>query len=152
MVEDCWPQVFGTRVLYAWNCRWEDRCFFLWCAAPWTSHWSPTCGCSETEPCCMGVFVSSPEPWCTYNGLFGSDHVCLNVPPADDAYGIKCSQAKQYLETENVKALADTRLQENYDANQMQRAVLVAALCVRQSAVWRPSMSQVLAYITLFHQ
>jgi hypothetical protein len=66
---------------------------------------------------------------------------------SDDAYGIKCSQAKQYLETENVKALADTRLQENYDANQMQRAVLVAALCVRQSAVWRPSMSQVLAYI-----
>ncbi|KAH8966450.1 hypothetical protein BDL97_03G025700 [Sphagnum fallax] len=50
--------------------------------------------------------------------------------------------AKQYLETENVKALADTQLQENYDANQMQRAVLVAALCVRQSAVWRPSMSQ----------
>jgi hypothetical protein len=56
-------------------------------------------------------------------------------------------QAKQYLETENVKELADTRLQENYDANQMQRAVLVAALCVRQSAVWRPSMSQVLAYM-----
>ncbi len=73
--------------------------------------------------------------------------MCLNLPPADDAYGIKCMQAKQYLETENVKELADTRLQENYDANQMQRAVLVAALCVRQSAVWRPSMSQVLAYM-----
>lgn len=57
--------------------------------------------------------------------------------------------AKQYLETENVKALADTRLQENYDANQMQRAVLVAALCVRQSAVWRPSMSQVLQLLAL---
>jgi hypothetical protein len=75
--------------------------------------------------------------------------VCLNVPPADDAYGIKCTQAKQYLETENVKALADTQLQENYDANQMQRAVLVAALCVRQSAVWRPSMSQVLQLLAL---
>ncbi|KAH8966451.1 hypothetical protein BDL97_03G025700 [Sphagnum fallax] len=57
--------------------------------------------------------------------------------------------AKQYLETENVKALADTQLQENYDANQMQRAVLVAALCVRQSAVWRPSMSQVLQLLAL---
>ncbi|CAM6028388.1 unnamed protein product [Sphagnum balticum] len=57
--------------------------------------------------------------------------------------------AKQYLETENVKALADTRLQENYDVNQMQRAVLVAALCVRQSAVWRPSMSQVLQLLAL---
>lgn len=52
-------------------------------------------------------------------------------------------QAKPYLSAGNVKGMADPRLDGAYDADQMQRMVLTAGLCVRRSAPWRPSMSQV---------
>ncbi|CAK9228866.1 unnamed protein product [Sphagnum troendelagicum] len=52
--------------------------------------------------------------------------------------------AKPFLESESINELVDQQLGGVYDTRQMQRAVLTASLCVRQSAVWRPCMSQVL--------
>lgn len=56
--------------------------------------------------------------------------------------------AKPLLETGNISELADPRLSGQYDVHQMQRMALTASFCVRQSAIWRPSMSEVLQLLT----
>lgn len=47
------------------------------------------------------------------------------------------------LEDRNFDALVDTKLQNNYDPNEMARMVACAAACVRHSARRRPRTSQV---------
>lgn len=49
----------------------------------------------------------------------------------------------QALEEGNYDALVDSKLQRNYDHNEMSRMVACAAACVRHSARRRPKMSQV---------
>ena len=48
------------------------------------------------------------------------------------------------MESGNITELADPKLKGKYDEDQMQRSVETACYCVRQSGVWRPSMSEVL--------
>ncbi|GLJ12376.1 hypothetical protein SUGI_0189630 [Cryptomeria japonica] len=55
---------------------------------------------------------------------------------------------KPLLESGNISELADPRLGGQYDIHQMQRMVLTSSLCIRQSAIWRPSMSEVLQLLT----
>ncbi|ERM97526.1 hypothetical protein AMTR_s00328p00014720, partial [Amborella trichopoda] len=52
--------------------------------------------------------------------------------------------AKPYLEAGDIHSLADPRLQGQYDVQQLEIVVLTASLCIRPSAIWRPSMSEVL--------
>ncbi|XVE71765.1 hypothetical protein DITRI_Ditri10aG0178100 [Diplodiscus trichospermus] len=52
--------------------------------------------------------------------------------------------AKPLMESGNITELADPKLKGKYDEDQMHRSVLTACYCVRQSAAWRPSMSEVL--------
>ncbi|XP_072982713.1 proline-rich receptor-like protein kinase PERK4 [Typha latifolia] len=47
------------------------------------------------------------------------------------------------LEHDKYDALIDPRLKENYDPIQMKRMIVCAAASVRQSARWRPQMSQI---------
>ncbi len=69
----------------------------------------------------------------------------------DDTFWCKqILQAKPFLELENINELVDQQLGGVYDTRQMQRAVLTASLCVRQSAVWRPCMSQVCGFVHSF--
>lgn len=56
---------------------------------------------------------------------------------------IQYMQAKPFLESGNITELVDPSLEGKYDTDQMQRLVLTAAYCVRQSSTWRPSMSEV---------
>lgn len=56
--------------------------------------------------------------------------------------------AKPHLSAGNIKGMVDPRLDGAYDADQMQRMVLTAGLCVRRSAPWRPSMSQVVQLLS----
>ncbi|XP_073387137.1 receptor-like cytosolic serine/threonine-protein kinase RBK2 isoform X5 [Physcomitrium patens] len=56
--------------------------------------------------------------------------------------------AKPHLNKGDVDELADPRLDGSFDAVQMRRMVLTAALCVRPSAPWRPSMSQVVQLLS----
>ena len=42
-----------------------------------------------------------------------------------------------------MEELADPSLERKYDANQMDRLILTASYCVRQSSIWRPSMAEV---------
>lgn len=51
------------------------------------------------------------------------------------------------LEDGNFDSLADPRLQNNYDHNEMARMVACAAACVRHSARRRPRTSQVMEII-----
>eukprot|EP01018_Ginkgo_biloba_P040115 Gb_24419 [translate_table: standard] len=52
--------------------------------------------------------------------------------------------AKPLLESGNIQELVDPGLRGQYDIHQMQRMVLTASLCIRHSAVWRPTMMEVL--------
>ncbi|KAJ7955745.1 Receptor-like kinase [Quillaja saponaria] len=56
--------------------------------------------------------------------------------------------AKPLMESGNIAELADPKLEGKYEAEQLYRIVLTASYCVRQSAVWRPSMSEVLELLT----
>ncbi|CAI0394062.1 unnamed protein product, partial [Linum tenue] len=62
------------------------------------------------------------------------------------------NQAKPLMEAGNVAELADPKLEGKYEADQMYRVVLTASYCVRQSAAWRPSMSEVLELLTTCQQ
>ncbi|MBA0750712.1 hypothetical protein Gogos_002103 [Gossypium gossypioides] len=59
--------------------------------------------------------------------------------------------AKPLMESGNITELADPKLEGKYDEDQMHRSVLTACYCVRQSAVWRPSMSEVLELLMTGH-
>lgn len=56
-------------------------------------------------------------------------------------------QARPLLDAENVQELVDPRLAGAFDSEELHRVVLAATLCVRQSSVWRPCMSQVLSLL-----
>ncbi|CAD5193152.1 unnamed protein product [Musa acuminata subsp. malaccensis] len=56
--------------------------------------------------------------------------------------------AKPLIESGRIAELADPKLEGKVDMNQMQRLVLTASYCVRQSSIWRPSMSEVLDLLT----
>ncbi|CAK9185682.1 unnamed protein product [Ilex paraguariensis] len=49
----------------------------------------------------------------------------------------------QALEDGNFDAIADPRMQKNYDSTEMARVVACAAVCVRHLARHRPQMSQI---------
>ena len=60
------------------------------------------------------------------------------------------------LDNNNTKELADPSLGGNYDLEEMDRVVLTASLCIEQSPVLRPRMSQAsvelhITRTTLFH-
>ncbi|XP_043813235.1 probable receptor-like serine/threonine-protein kinase At5g57670 isoform X1 [Manihot esculenta] len=59
--------------------------------------------------------------------------------------------AKPLMESGKISELADPKLEGRFDEDQMYRAVLTASYCVRQSSVWRPSMSEVLELLTSGH-
>ncbi|XVF17375.1 hypothetical protein REPUB_Repub10bG0116100 [Reevesia pubescens] len=51
--------------------------------------------------------------------------------------------AKPLLESNKVKELIDPRLEDNYDPNEMKRAMLTASMCINHLATMRPSMIRV---------
>jgi len=52
-------------------------------------------------------------------------------------------QAKPFLDSNNVKELADPQLEGKYDPVEMKRAMLVASMCIHHSPSERPYMNQV---------
>lgn len=56
--------------------------------------------------------------------------------------------AKPLMESGNLAQLADPKLEGRYDLEQLHGVVLTASYCVRQSPVWRPSMSEVVELLT----
>ncbi|KAJ6731090.1 PROTEIN WITH ADENINE NUCLEOTIDE ALPHA HYDROLASES-LIKE DOMAIN putative-RELATED [Salix viminalis] len=72
--------------------------------------------------------------------------------PADSAYATHNLKGQEslvkwatpLLESGNLKALLDPKTKGEFDVVQMQRMVLAATLCVRQTARLRPKVSQIL--------
>ncbi|OAY66771.1 putative receptor-like serine/threonine-protein kinase [Ananas comosus] len=69
--------------------------------------------------------------------------------PVDGSHKSLLSWAKPYLSDGIVEALVDPRLGGGggYDVEQLKRLTFVAALCIRASATWRPSMTEVRKFI-----
>lgn len=47
------------------------------------------------------------------------------------------------MESGKLSELADPKLEGKYDMDQLYRVALTASYCVRQSSIWRPSMTEV---------
>ncbi|XP_066352040.1 probable receptor-like serine/threonine-protein kinase At5g57670 [Miscanthus floridulus] len=56
--------------------------------------------------------------------------------------------AKPLLEAGQVTQLADPNLGDDYDKDQLNRMVAVASRCIMRPAMWRPSMAEVLHYLS----
>ncbi|WJX96685.1 hypothetical protein P8452_77854 [Trifolium repens] len=56
--------------------------------------------------------------------------------------------AKPLMESGNIGELADPTMEGRYDAEQLYRVILTASYCVRQTAIWRPTMTEVLELLT----
>lgn len=56
-------------------------------------------------------------------------------------------QAKPLLSSNNIKELVDPILDDAYDGEQMKLVILTASMCIDQSSIQRPVMSQVCPFI-----
>ncbi|AQK40782.1 ATP binding protein isoform 2 [Zea mays] len=56
--------------------------------------------------------------------------------------------AKPLLEAGQVTELADPSLGDDYDKDQLNRMVAVASRCIMRPAMWRPSMAEVLHFLS----
>ncbi|XP_008803599.1 probable receptor-like serine/threonine-protein kinase At5g57670 [Phoenix dactylifera] len=64
--------------------------------------------------------------------------------PVDGSHRSLLSWAKPYLSDGTTQKLVDPRLEEDYDMGQLKRLTFIASLCIRATATWRPSMTEVL--------
>ncbi|KAG0482447.1 hypothetical protein HPP92_010531 [Vanilla planifolia] len=64
--------------------------------------------------------------------------------PVDGSHRSLLSWAKPYLNEGTATMLVDPKLGDDYDLHQMKRFTFVASLCIRATAEWRPSMTEVL--------
>ncbi|KAJ4959058.1 hypothetical protein NE237_026169 [Protea cynaroides] len=71
--------------------------------------------------------------------------------PVDSSRQSLLLWAKPLMESGDIAQLADPKLAGKYDIDQMDRLVLAASYCVRQSSIWRPSIAEVLQIIVNGH-
>ncbi|OVA19004.1 Protein kinase domain [Macleaya cordata] len=64
--------------------------------------------------------------------------------PVDGSHQSLVSWAKPQLNEGELEKLIDPRLGGDYDTTQLKRLAFTASLCTRTSAMWRPTMSEVL--------
>ncbi|XP_027339233.1 probable receptor-like serine/threonine-protein kinase At5g57670 [Abrus precatorius] len=64
--------------------------------------------------------------------------------PVDGSHQSLHSLAKQILNKGEIEKLVDPKLGGAYDVTQFNRLAFAASLCIRASATWRPTMSEVL--------
>lgn len=129
-------QVPCTRVLHARDRWWEDGCFCIWRPASRDHQRTQANRFVETEPFPMGKqhFLHLQMP-IFFNFRFHGWWVIKIFGSSD--------QARPLIDSGNLVALADPKLRGKYDKLQLQRLVLTASYCVRQSSIWRPTMSEV---------
>ncbi|XP_039132087.1 probable receptor-like serine/threonine-protein kinase At5g57670 [Dioscorea cayenensis subsp. rotundata] len=64
--------------------------------------------------------------------------------PVDSSRQSLILWAKPLIEVGDVTQLVDPKLGDQYDKHQVERLILIASYCIRQSSVWRPTMNEVL--------
>ncbi|XP_062233099.1 probable receptor-like serine/threonine-protein kinase At5g57670 [Phragmites australis] len=67
--------------------------------------------------------------------------------PVDGSHRSLLGWARPLLNDGKIEALVDPRIGNEYDGEQARRVAFVASLCIRASATWRPSMTEVLALL-----
>ncbi|TQD76456.1 hypothetical protein C1H46_038018 [Malus baccata] len=63
-------------------------------------------------------------------------------PALDDLQNSLVFWAKPLLDNNEIKELVDPNIGDNYDQKEMDHMILTAALCIEQSSILRPRMSQ----------
>lgn len=53
------------------------------------------------------------------------------------------------MEAGKLIELADPKLEDEFDMDELHKMVLTASYCVRQSSIWRPSMTEVIYYSSI---
>ncbi|KAJ6854096.1 putative receptor-like serine/threonine-protein kinase [Iris pallida] len=117
-----------------------------WLPSNWShravAHIEGTFGCLAPEYFMHGIIDEKTDVFAY--GVFLLE-ILSGRKPVDGFHTSLLSWAKPYLN--DCKMLVDPRLGVNYDAEQLKRLALVASLCVRATAKWRPSMTEVLDLI-----
>ncbi|KAM1095584.1 hypothetical protein EV2_010754 [Malus domestica] len=68
-------------------------------------------------------------------------------PALDDLQNSLVLWAKPLLDNNEMKELVDPNIGDNYDQKEMDHMILTAALCIEQSSILRPRMSQVVVLL-----
>lgn len=130
----------------------------------------------EPQICDFGIAKWLPKQWTHYNvskfeGTFGyfapeyfmdgivdekTDVFAFGVllleivtgrKPVDESQKCLVLWAKPLLETNNLEELVDPTLCNNYNAEEMDRVILTASLCIERNPILRPRMSQVVTFL-----
>ncbi|CAB4315542.1 unnamed protein product [Prunus armeniaca] len=68
-------------------------------------------------------------------------------PALDDSQKSVVIWAKPLLDNNEIKELVDPSIGDNYDQKEMDHVVLTASLCIEQSSILRPRMSQIVVLL-----
>ncbi|KAI3932594.1 hypothetical protein MKW98_012565 [Papaver atlanticum] len=117
-----------------------------WLPSQWTHHSvvpiEGTFGCLAPEYFMHGIVDEKTDVFAF--GVFLLE-IISGRKPVDGSHQSLLSWAKPRLLNEGeLGKLVDPRLEGDYDITQLKRVAFAASLCVRTSALWRPTMSEVL--------
>ncbi|KAJ1700261.1 hypothetical protein LUZ63_000040 [Rhynchospora breviuscula] len=116
-----------------------------WLPSEWSHHAiapiEGTFGCLAPEYYTHGIVHEKTDVFAF--GVFLLE-VISGRKPVDRFYKSLLIWARPYLNDGSIEAIVDPRIGDDYDLDQLKRLTFVASLCVRASASWRPTMTQVL--------
>ncbi|KAJ4802007.1 Protein kinase family protein [Rhynchospora pubera] len=114
-----------------------------WLPSEWSHHAiapiEGTFGCLAPEYYTHGIVDEKTDVFAF--GVFLLE-VISGRKPVDRFHKSLLSWARPYLNDGSIEAIADPRIGDDYDLDQLKRLTFVASLCVRASASWRPTMTQ----------
>ncbi|KAF3338830.1 putative receptor-like serine/threonine-protein kinase [Carex littledalei] len=116
-----------------------------WLPSEWSHHAiapiEGTFGCLAPEYYTHGIVDEKTDVFAF--GVFLLE-VISGKKPVDRSHKSLLSWAKPYLNDGSIQAMVDPRIGDDYDLDQLKRLTFVASLCIRASASWRPTMTEVL--------
>ncbi|KAE9589609.1 putative protein kinase RLK-Pelle-RLCK-VI family [Lupinus albus] len=119
-----------------------------WLPEDWTHHnvskFEGTFGYFAPEYCMHGVVDEKTDVY-SFGVLLLE--IITGHPALDHMQQSVLLWAKPLLDANNIKELVDPSLGDDYDRGQMDHVVLTASLCVDQSPILRPRMSQIVTLL-----
>ncbi|PKA51399.1 putative receptor-like serine/threonine-protein kinase [Apostasia shenzhenica] len=119
-----------------------------WLPSEWTHHAiapiEGTFGCLAPEYFTHGIVDEKTDVFAF--GVFLLE-IMSGKKPVDGSHKSLLSWAKPYMTEGRLQMLVDPKLSDDYAIDQLNRLSFIASLCVRASAAWRPTMTEVLQLI-----
>ncbi|CAL0320988.1 unnamed protein product [Lupinus luteus] len=119
-----------------------------WLPEDWTHHnvskFEGTFGYFAPEYCMHGIVDEKTDVY-SFGVLLLE--IITGHPALDHMQQSVLKWAKPLLDTNNINELVDPSLGDDYDREQMDHVVLTASLCVDQSPILRPRMSQIVTLL-----